>query len=152
MRISQTSVALFVAGMLLAAPSLYAEPIHDQTPPIHKSKSTKPVEPKNDEASAASADNTTVNKRDRNDTESTADQQGNSKADVELTTNIRRALMADKSLSTNAHNVKIIAEDGNVTLKGPVASNAEKATVERLATKIAKKSKGKVTSEISVAP
>ena len=37
--------------------------------------------------------------------------------------------MADKSLSTNAHNVKIITTGGVVTLRGPVKSAAEKDTI-----------------------
>ncbi|MGH9667042.1 MAG: BON domain-containing protein, partial [Bryobacteraceae bacterium] len=54
--------------------------------------------------------------------------------DRALTRKVRRALMADKSLSTYAHNVKIISQEGMVTLKGPVRSEAEKAAVEAKAT------------------
>jgi osmotically-inducible protein OsmY len=56
--------------------------------------------------------------------------------------------MADKGLSTYAHNVKIITIDGMVTLKGPVKSDAEKQSVEDLATKTA--GAGKVTNNITV--
>jgi osmotically-inducible protein OsmY len=79
------------------------------------------------------ADNTAKNKRDRNDSEVTADQQKNNKSDLEVTAEIRKSIMADKSLSTYAHNVKIIAENGVVTLKGPVRSEAEKSAVEKKA-------------------
>ena len=56
--------------------------------------------------------------------------------------------MADKSLSTYAHNVKIISEHGKVTLKGPVRSTAEKQTIEKKAIKVA--GAGNVTNEISI--
>jgi hyperosmotically inducible protein len=51
-------------------------------------------------------DNTKVNKGDRDASAPTADQQKNTRSDVEMTRQIRRALMADKSLSTYAHNIK----------------------------------------------
>ena len=94
------------------------------------------------------ADNTKVNQRDRNQTEPTADHQKDNSADRQLTQQIRKALMKDKSLSTNAHNVKVIAQDGMVTLKGPVNSDSEKQAVESKATEIA--GTDKVTSEIQV--
>jgi hyperosmotically inducible periplasmic protein len=71
------------------------------------------------------ADNTKVNQQDRNPGEATADQQKMNSADRALTAKIRRSIMADKSLSTYAHNVKIISQDGIVTLKGPVHSDDE---------------------------
>jgi osmotically-inducible protein OsmY len=67
----------------------------------------------------------------------TAERQGNSKTDLELTQNIRKALIADKTLSTSAHNVKVITNNGAVILKGPVASADEKASVEAKAKEIA---------------
>lgn len=100
----------------------------------------------------AAADNTGVNKRDRDGGSPTADQQKNEKSDVDLTAEIRRAIVKDKSLSTNAHNVKIIVKDGAVTLRGPVASREEKATVEKKAVEAVGHGKGKVTNELAVAP
>ena len=70
-------------------------------------------------------DNTGMNVR--NAAEVTADQQSNSKGDVELTRKIRRSLENDPSLSVIAHNVKIISAAGNVTLSGPVNTAREKA-------------------------
>ena len=96
------------------------------------------------------ADNTAVNVRDRDKTEKTADQQNQNKADVELTANIRKAVVKDTTLSTNAHNVKIISVDGMVTLKGPVKSDAEKATVAKLAKDVA--GDKNVTNQIEIAP
>jgi hyperosmotically inducible protein len=94
-------------------------------------------------------DNTKVNKRDRNAGEATADQQKTDATDQEMTRNIRRSIMADKSLSTYAHNIKIISQNGTVTLKGPVKSNEEKETVMAKAVAVAG-SADKVTDQISV--
>jgi hyperosmotically inducible protein len=98
----------------------------------------------------APADNTKVNTRDRAATAVTADQQKENAVDRDLTKKIRRSLMQDKSLSSYAHNVKVIAQSGQVTLKGPVRSEAEKHTVELKAVELA--GAGHVINEISVAP
>ena len=101
------------------------------------------------QTAVAQADNTKTNKRDQQSGAKTADQQKMNAADQEVTRNIRRAIVADKSLSTYAHNIKIITEDGRVTLKGPVKSDAEKKTVVAKAVDVIKDA-GKVTDEISV--
>ena len=103
----------------------------------------------NAQESGAAADNTKINKRDRKSSAVTADQQKENDTDRETTANIRRALM-DSKLSTYAHNVKIITQNGMVTLKGPVRSEEEKKTVEAKATEIA--GAGKVKNMISVKP
>lgn len=72
------------------------------------------------------------------------------KADRQLMQKLRKALVADKALSTAAHNVNITSQDGVVTLKGAVKSEAEKQAIEDKATEIA--GSGKVTSELTVAP
>ena len=95
-------------------------------------------------------DNTGINKRDRNQNEPTADQQKENMSDRNLSREIRRSLMEDKTLSSKAHNVKVIAQNGTVTLKGPVASDQEKQAVEAKAAQIA--GADKVTSELQVAP
>jgi hyperosmotically inducible protein len=94
-------------------------------------------------------DNTKVNQRDRNAGEATADQQKMNPADRALTRKIRRSIMADKSLSTYAHNIKIISQDGAVTLKGPVKSDDEKANIIAKAVAVTG-SADKVTDQISV--
>ena len=96
------------------------------------------------------ADNTKVNQQDRNKNEPTADQQKEHSNDRELAQQIRRAVVKDKSLSTDARNVKIIAQNGSVTLKGAVKSDAEKQSIESKATEVA--GAGKVTNELQVAP
>ena len=80
---------------------------------------------------------------------STADQQSEAASDRMLTKKIRQALIADKSLSTYGHNVKIIAKDGSVTLKGPVHSEEEKQTVASKAESIVG-SPEKVTNQLTV--
>jgi osmotically-inducible protein OsmY len=96
------------------------------------------------------ADNTRVNKRDRAEGAVTADQQKENTSDRVITQKIRRALIGDKTLSTYAHNVKIVAQDGQVTLKGPVRTEDERKAVEAKATEVA--GAGRITKQISIAP
>ena len=98
---------------------------------------------------AQAPDNTTVNKRDRDPGQATADQQKENQSDRDLTKQIRRSIVADKSLSTYAHNVKIISQNGTVTLKGPVKSRNEKTAVIAKAVAVAG-STDKVTDQITV--
>jgi hyperosmotically inducible protein len=101
-------------------------------------------------AAQTPADNTKVNTRDRAKDAVTADQQKDNAADRDLTQKIRRSLLQDKTLSSYAHNVKVIAQDGQVTLKGPVRSDDEKQNVEAKATAVA--GVGHVSNQMSVAP
>ena len=96
-------------------------------------------------------DNTAVNKRDQNPGEATADQQKMNAADRALTAKIRRAVIADKSLSTYAHNVKIISQNGTVPLKGPVHSDDEVTSIIAKATERAG-GPDKVVNQMSVKP
>jgi osmotically-inducible protein OsmY len=82
-------------------------------------------------------DNSGVNVRDRASNAMTASEQSNSKGDVDLTAQIRRAIVKDDSLSMMAHNVKIIAVNGEVTLRGPVKSEQERTTIVSKAQAIA---------------
>ncbi len=79
------------------------------------------------------ADNTARNTADRDTTTKTPLDQSNSKADIDITTAIRRAVMEDNVLSTNAKNCKIITDKGVVTLRGPVATQAEKDSIGAMA-------------------
>ena len=83
------------------------------------------------------ADNTGRNVRDRDENARTPGDQGGSAADREITAAVRRAIVGDDSLSTNAHNVKIITSSGVVTLRGPVASEKEKMAVVTKAQQVA---------------
>src|SRR3954464_15725113 len=74
-------------------------------------------------------DNTKVNQRDRSAAEPTADNQKENESDRKLSADVRKAIVGDKSLSSDAHNIKVISQNGSVTLKGPVKSEDEKKTV-----------------------
>src|SRR5882724_1876818 len=93
-------------------------------------------------------DNTKTNKQDRDTAATTADQQKNNKSDRELTREIRKAITDDKSLSTYAHNVKVVSQHGTVTLRGPVRSEDEKKAIEQKATDVA--GAANVKNEITV--
>jgi hyperosmotically inducible periplasmic protein len=93
-------------------------------------------------------DNSKTNKQERGS--ATADKQKMNPADRETARKIRSAIHDDKTLSTYAHNVKVIVQNGQVTLKGPVRSEEEKTTVESKATAVA--GAGNVTNNLTVAP
>jgi hyperosmotically inducible protein len=95
-------------------------------------------------------DNTKTNQGDANKGATTADQQKMNAADRNITKEIRSSITKDKSLSTYAHNIKIITQDGKVTLKGPVRSEDEKAAIESKAVAIA--GANNVTDQLEVAP
>ena len=91
----------------------------------------------NTDSSGVKPDNTKVNQQDRAANQPTADRQKNNASDLDLTKNIRRSIIEDKSLSTYAHNVKVISQNGIVTLKGPVKSDAEKSAIDSKAVSVA---------------
>ncbi len=97
----------------------------------------------------ADATNTGKNARDRDAAAVTADVQSNSPRDLELTRKIRSEIMSLKDLSVNAQNVKVIANGGKVYLRGPVDSEAERASVVQAAAKVAGVSN--VTNQIEIA-
>jgi osmotically-inducible protein OsmY len=78
-------------------------------------------------------DNTAINERDRSRETQTSGDQSNSSADLKITQAIRQALMKDSELSTTAKNVKIITNNGQVILRGPVKNAQEKAKIDQLA-------------------
>ncbi|MBA2270779.1 MAG: BON domain-containing protein [Chthoniobacterales bacterium] len=94
-----------------------------------------------DSADKAAADNTAKNERDASGDSKTSGDQSESPEDIKITAAIRRAIVADDSLTMTATNVKIITADGKVTLRGPVKTAAEKARIAQLA----KKEAGKAT-------
>jgi hyperosmotically inducible periplasmic protein len=81
----------------------------------------------------AEPDNTATNERDRSGETKTSGDQSNSSADLKITQDIRRAIMKDSELSTSAKNIKIITDNGQVTLRGPVKNAQEKAKIDQLA-------------------
>lgn len=82
-------------------------------------------------------DNTKMNQGDQKPGAVTADQQKMNPGDHETTKQIRRAIEKDKSLSSYGHNVKVITQNGMVTLKGPVRSEEEKQAIEAKARQVA---------------
>jgi osmotically-inducible protein OsmY len=121
--------ASFVLGAsLLASPVIRADGLAQQSAP----------------------DNTKQNHGDANQGATTADQQKMNTTDRNLTKQIRASIYKDKSLSTHAHNIKIISQDGKVTLKGPVRSEDERASIEAKTVAIA--GDGNVTNLLEIAP
>jgi len=103
---------------LLLAASVGA---HAATPPANTSPPPDPA-------------NTGVNKRDAHDNGTpTADNQSNKQPDIRTAADVRKAIVDDKSLSVQAHNVKVLASGGVVTLRGPVNNTDEKKRIEQLA-------------------
>lgn len=103
-----------------------------------------------DAPSQTSPDNTKVNQRDRQPSERTADQQSEHSSDRDLAKQIRQTIVKDDSLSTYAHNIKVIVKNGTVTLKGPVRSDEEKQAIVAKAVAVA--GEGKVTDQLEVSP
>jgi osmotically-inducible protein OsmY len=101
-------------------------------------------------AAATAPDNTKSNKVDHSRSAATADAQTNKSRDIDLTKRIRKNVMADKALSTYAHNVKIIAVNGTVTLNGVVRSEHEKSALEMKAAAVA--GEDNVINDLKVAP
>jgi len=83
------------------------------------------------------ADNTGRNKVDRSGETKTSGDQSNTAEDTKTTAAIRRAIVSDSSLTMTATNVKIVTENGKVTLRGPVKNRAEKQKIAQLAAKAA---------------
>jgi osmotically-inducible protein OsmY len=107
-------------------------------------------QPSQDNGQQSAPDNSKTNKRDRDKNSPTADRQKMNPTDRDLAKRIRSAITDDKSLSTYAHNIKIVAQDGKVTLKGPVRSEEEKSAIETKATEVA--GAGNVVNQLEVAP
>jgi len=121
---------LLPLGLLVFGVSLMATPI----PGYQDPQQTPP-------------DNT---KQNKDQTNPTADQQKMNPADRTITQKIRKAIHEDSTLSTYAHNIKIITQDGKVTLRGPVRSEDEKSNIEAKAVVVA--GQGNVTNQLEIAP
>jgi hyperosmotically inducible protein len=89
-------------------------------------------------------------KKNKDQTSPTADQQKMNPSDRAITQKIRKAIHQDKSLSTYAHNIKVITQNGKVTLRGPVRSEEEKSNLEAKAVSVA--GQENVTNQLEVAP
>ena len=103
---------------------------------------------KKDGASHNSADNTGKNARDKSGETLTPMDQSSDQQDLDKTQRIRKALVEDDSLSTNAKNIKVITVHGTVTLRGPVDSAEERNKIVAKAKPIA--GGGKVKNELEI--
>jgi hyperosmotically inducible periplasmic protein len=99
------------------------------------------------ERTTTEPDNTGKNVRDRDDSAKTPINQNENQPDLDITAKIRKQVV-DTEMSVNAQNVKIMTQDGKVTLRGPVKTAGEKAKVEEIARGVA--GAGNVTSELEV--
>jgi hypothetical protein len=63
--------------------------------------------------------------------------QSESSDDIRITAEIRRLLIEDPALSVDAKNCKVITDGGEVTLRGVVASDTERTSVESKAKTVA---------------
>lgn len=99
-------------------------------------------------AADSALENTEINARDKDNTTLTPEDQKETKKDIRITAHIRKTVVRDKSLSIDAQNAKIITRSGVVTLRGPVANEAESKRLE----KIAKKTRGvmKVDNQLEI--
>lgn len=95
-------------------------------------------------------DNTAINERDRSPAAKTPIDQDENTADVTLTADIRKQILAQPDLSVNAQNAKVITSQGQVTLRGPVASQQEIDTIVQIAEQLA--GAGKVHNHLELAP
>jgi len=129
-----------LSAALLLVSGLTALPAHaDEAPPA----SSAPVR------TAPRPDNTAVNRVDRSDATTTPMDQSNDQASLQVSADIRKAVVADDSLSMMAHNIKIVTEKSTVTLRGPVKTMEEKARIEALASQYA--AGATVRNELTVA-
>jgi hyperosmotically inducible protein len=84
-------------------------------------------------AADSALENTELNVRDKAGTTLTPEDQKETKKDIKITAHIRKSVVKDKSLSVDAHNVKIITRNGVVTLRGPIENPAESMAIEKIA-------------------
>jgi hyperosmotically inducible protein len=111
-------------GWLIAATTVFA-----LAPACQNADDGAPGTMSRQKDSPPAADNTNLNERDKSGTSATPLDQGNGAADLETTQRIRRVLMADDSLSSDAKNAKVITNGGVVTLRGPVKNESERQSV-----------------------
>jgi hyperosmotically inducible protein len=105
---------------------------------------------KTTEKGDAAPDNSAVNERDRSGTTKTPIDQNEDKDSIKTTADIRKQVVAQSDFSIAAKNVKIITADGKVTLRGPVKTQSERDTIEKIARDVA--GKENVDSQLEVTP
>lgn len=133
---------LLVTFALLTTPGIFLAHISAGYDSASSSRTSSDV-------SSVAPDNSGKNVRDRSRGAVTPFTQSNNRSDIEMTREIRRALMRDKSLSTTAKNIKVITVSGTVILRGPVKSEHEKAAISDKALEIA--GVGHVSDQLEIA-
>lgn len=123
-------------------------PTTDNSPEV--APAVTPVARPADQTVVPAPDNSAVNARDDNTAAKTPIDQNENEADVKTTADIRKRVLEQPDFSVNARNVKIITADGTVTLRGPVATEAERDTIKKIAEEVAGDSK--VDSQLEIAP
>ena len=98
-----------------------------------KSDETQPSRTEPVASQPPDADNTARNIDQRAPDALASTDQGETKEDIRITSSIRESVIRDKSLSSNAQNIKIITSAGKVTLRGPVKTEHEKSKIEAYA-------------------
>lgn len=126
--------------MMSAAPHFKSDKWPDFSQPMYSDSVYRAYkqEPYFTTNAVTDADNTVRNVRDRNDRTLTPLDQGNNQADIDITAQIRKGINAGKDMSVNAKNVKIITNNGRVTLRGPVNNSEEKRMIGAIAESIAR--------------
>lgn len=137
-RLSRTVLAAAVT-LVLSGPAYAADP----EPTMSRTAAERPAV-----SETKPADNSARNTRDAAGNELTPLDQSHAESDVELTRSIRKMLVDDDTLGTNAQNVKVITVDGKVTLRGPVATADEQARIVAIAKTAA--GPDRVVSELEV--
>ena len=133
-----------VAGLALAGCDNSTTPTPGQPTGVNANTNTN-----TDNTSPPKApDNTGVNKRDQNSDAKTPIDQDETTGAINVTSQIRQRIVNTEGMSINARNVKIITEDGKTTLRGPVESQQEKDTIEKIAKELA--GPDNVTNELEV--
>lgn len=122
-------LAVGVFAALVASTGVFAQQATPMQSPPATSQSAGGV-------TGDDADNTRLNRRDRNDATATPMDQSNSSSAIDLVAKVRQAIVDDSHLSVKARNVKVVANNGVVTLRGPVASAQEKARVGQDAARV----------------
>jgi hyperosmotically inducible periplasmic protein len=95
-------------------------------------------------------DNTAVNERDAEGYTKTPIDQDETQADVNITADIRKRVVAHEGMSINGQNAKIVTSKGKVTLRGPVDNQSERDTIETIAREVA--GEGNVENLLEIAP
>ena len=131
-----SSIAILIAMSCVGCDKPYSTTTDRATKPV----STKSMTDRDNTAVSTKTmvdrDNTAVNKRDRDGTTKTPLDQNENKVDIGITADIRKRVVNTK-MSVNAQNVKIITQDGKVTLRGPVKTADEKKQIEEMARSVA---------------